>query len=311
MKSSNGMRPGAPGGAPRTLPRQRRSLSLSTTKLAKAPRAMASTITNSAEPSTTALGLEASASAPALTLASTAPAASASRPRVADPPIVDRLSTPGGRSAVASNAAADEDEGVHGGRLNADGAVLPPWACPRAHKIRYQPTTLLWKVHQLPKGMHTACQKLDARRYQSTYSELGLDFRLRGAPKLVRTTTLHQLERDGATVPPREGAKSPAAYKFQHPTWWGCGPKDSEGMKLQSSYEDHGVNFQEMGIGKEQSQSISVGLLDGQFEHKNPFMAQWGRRTEGGTVVYDTSVAAKSGCCARDPNCPKVRTRGF
>lgn len=217
--------------------------------------------------------------------------------------ISDRLSTAGSRKSAP---VVDDDDGMQGGKVNADGAVLPPWSCILAPKIRYQPTTLIWKVHEVPSGMQRALKSLDARRYQPMSQEHGLHFRLRpdAAPPLERIC-------NDKVAAPREGVASPRIHKFEHPTWWGCGPKDLAAMKLTSSYDNHGENWQEQGFGKEQTKSIDVPRLDGEFKHDNPFMSQFHKRIDGGSIVYDTSVADKRGCCLRDPNLPKVRTRGW
>jgi len=224
------------------------------------------------------------------------------------PPAVQKRSAAGSAPNVAK--VAEEDEGVMGGRLNADGAVLPPWSCILNSKIRYQPTTLVWKIHEVPKGMDRAVKALDARRYQPTSADLGLAFRLRDAKPGGSIATLERICCD-KTVPVREGVPTPTVHKFQHPSWWGCGPKDSEAFKLSSTYEDLGENWQEQGIGKELTHSISTPLLDGRFTHQNPFMAQFAGRTDGGCIVYDVSVNGKAGCCARDPKCPRPKKRGW
>jgi len=210
----------------------------------------------------------------------------------------------------------EEDDGVRTGKLNADGAALPPWSCTFHKKIRYQPTTLIWKVHEIPKGMQKAVASLDARRYQPTSADHGLDFRLRhavpGGP-LWESASLERLGKNclEGRAPPREGMASPRVHKWDAPLWWGCGPPLTDDAKLSSSYDDLGLAGQRIGIGKEQTLSKSVPSLDGRFTHDNPFMSQFAFRTPGGGIVYDVSVNAKAGCCARDPNCPKPKSRGF
>lgn len=223
-----------------------------------------------------------------------------------------RLST-GTREVIAPAAVRIEDDTTAcGGKLNADAAVLPPWSCVLNHKIRYQPTTLVWKVHEVPKGMARAVKALDARRYQPMSADHGLHFKHRdakpGAPG--STATLERICRD-SEAPPREGVQTPSKFKWDAPTWWGCGPKESESLKLTSSYEDLGENFQEQGIGKEMTHSISVPMLDGRYVHDNPFMSQFAKRTDGGCIVYDVSVNGKAGCCLRDPKCPRPKPRGW
>jgi len=218
----------------------------------------------------------------------------------------ERLGTGASKKAVV----VEEDDGVRAGKLNAAGAVLPPWSCILHGKVRYQPTTLMWKVHELPNGMQRALKSLDAKRYQPMSAEHGLPFKLRDAVPGGSCPQLERIFRD-ETPAPREGVASPRIHKFAHPTWWGCGPKDSEAQKLSSSYEDLGENFRERGFHMQPTESINVPTLDGRYIHDNPYMAQFGKRTDGGSVVFDVSVCDKRGCCLRDPNCPKVVTRGY
>lgn len=198
-----------------------------------------------------------------------------------------------------------EDDGT-AGRLNKHAAVLPPWSCTLNPKVRYQPTTLVWKVHELPHGMAKACAALDQRRYQPTSADHGLAFRLRDAVLGGATSTLTRIGR-AAKVPPREGVATPRIEPFKHPTWWGCGPK-KEIEKQTSTYEDLGINWQEQDFPKEKlSQSISAPLLDGYYNHCNPFMSHFSKRGPSGEIVCDVSVAGKCGPSARDPKLGRGR----
>jgi hypothetical protein len=212
-----------------------------------------------------------------------------------------RLATGASKSAASAELAPpkeNHDDDGTGGRLDKHGAVLPPWSCTLNPKVRYQPTTLLWRVHELPEGMAKACAALDQRRYQPTSADHGLEFRLRDAVPGGSTATMVRIGQAGR-VPPREGAVTPKIEPFRHPTWWGCGPK-KEVEKLSSTYEDIGTDFHEQEAKNRLTQSISAPLLDGKFNHDNPFMSHFMNRGPSGEIVCDVSVAAKCGPSLRD-----------
>lgn len=219
-----------------------------------------------------------------------------------------RLPTRGQKLAAKADVAPTQqtDDDGTAGRLDRHAAVLPPWSCTLNPKVRYQPTTLIWKVHDMPGGMAKACAALDERRYQPTSADHGLAFRLRDAGPGGSEPTLTRIGRDGK-VPPREGVRTPHVENFKHPTWWGCGPK-KEVEKQTSSYEDLGVNWQEQDFPNDKlSHSISAPLLDGLYKHSNPFMSHFSKRGPSGEIVCDVSVAGKCGPSARDPKLGRGR----
>eukprot|EP00927_Polykrikos_kofoidii_P022285 TRINITY_DN20840_c0_g1_i1.p1 TRINITY_DN20840_c0_g1~~TRINITY_DN20840_c0_g1_i1.p1 ORF type:complete len:366 (-),score=55.07 TRINITY_DN20840_c0_g1_i1:31-1128(-) len=215
-----------------------------------------------------------------------------------------------GGGAAASSAGPNV---VKTGKLSAEAASLPPWSCPLNSSIRYQPTTLVWRVDKLPQGLAKAAKELDSRRYQPTSAEMGLNWRLRDAVPGGAGAT-H--ERIGAGTPAaREGAKTPPVGRTAYPTWWGL-PGGVGGER--PTYEEIGEWFGEKGLIKEEARFDRVPLptdckprLDGRYDHSNPFIAQFGRRGPGGLVVCDVSVCGKGGPGQRDPNCPPPVSRGW
>lgn len=102
----------------------------------------------------------------------------------------------------------------------------------------------------------------------------------------------------------REGVGTPRKGKIDYPTWWGL-PGGTGGDR--STYEDLGEHYAEEGpfmkdrYDQHPLHSDSLPLLNGKYDHDNPFIVQFGRRGPGGLVVYDVSTAAKGGPNLRDP----------
>jgi len=290
----------APGGAPRPVLKSRSGSSTSSLRRLSDDGAGSATSSQarSAKPPQ-----QASTSVAAASVATATPCA----------PVKKTSFKPANKSDVTSQADGDNTtaqpthvrptsgEGNVAGRYNTDAAALPPWSCILAPKIRYQPNTLVWRVNELPKGIAEACATLDQRRYQPTSAEHGLAFRLRDAVPGGSTSTLNRIRPEDERL--REGVATPQLEKWAAPGWWGCGPKKIGNDKLAATYEDLGMNWQEDGFPLKTliQKSVSTPLINGKYDHFNPFMSHFSKRSDGGVIVCDVSVAGKAGPSKRDP----------
>mmetsp|Transcript_96281 Transcript_96281/g.171024 ORF Transcript_96281/g.171024 Transcript_96281/m.171024 type:complete len:285 (-) Transcript_96281:73-927(-) len=215
-------------------------------------------------------------------------------------------------------------------RLKGDAlaTICPPWSTPYCSYVRQQPTTLKYQMCRVSDGLALAQEKLEARRYQPTYADHGLAFRMQQAEKLERGASSGAVEGATPSVKGRraktsgKGAKTTASitsaiptsptaqiqmpkeehkkveYKsMKHPTWWGQAAMMPDPDR--ATYEDLGEYFPRQAqsniAGKEMLRAESVPLLYGQYKHDNPFLGTGApyRRGPGGVVVCDVSLAPK------------------
>eukprot|EP00440_Ansanella_granifera_P031130 gb/GFBE01033804.1/.p1 GENE.gb/GFBE01033804.1/~~gb/GFBE01033804.1/.p1 ORF type:complete len:276 (+),score=42.11 gb/GFBE01033804.1/:1-828(+) len=254
-----------------------------------------------------------------------------------------RLSTPPGSPAKAASQASsrtkklkDADLGNTGNRLQARlqgdalATICPPWSTPYCSYVREQPTTLKHQMTRVSDGLAKAQERLEARRYQPTYADHGLAFRMQqrgagttGEPpapsasdgassssskrRSKSSTNGPKLRVPGAktTIPtspaakvmePKEAESSIAHVPLKHPLWWGQAALPPEPDR--PTYEDLGEYFPRKPVsiaGKEMLRSESVPLLYGKYKHDNPFLGTGApyRRGPGGVVVCDVSLAPK------------------
>mmetsp|Transcript_118546 Transcript_118546/g.347276 ORF Transcript_118546/g.347276 Transcript_118546/m.347276 type:complete len:129 (-) Transcript_118546:21-407(-) len=127
--------------------------------------------------------------------------------------------------------------------------------------------------------MVEAQRRLDSRRFQSTYADHGLAFRLQKA----------QLPVD---IGPPKATQGSTAPTFKPPSWWG----QAGGVEpSRPTYEDLGQGYENQVIigGRELVRSESLPLIYSKYHHHNPFSDRFERRGPGGRIVCDVSVAAK------------------
>ncbi|CAE8647718.1 unnamed protein product [Polarella glacialis] len=196
-----------------------------------------------------------------------------------------------------------------------------PWSEPLQPWVRENPTTLTMEMRKLPQGLCKAQQRLDARRYQPSYADHGLSWRLRDTPLASTEDTRgpggsssSQCRSEGKTPKqssrPKVGALAASAApelsshqsvgaatltpsKQKYPIWWGNGGLAPE--EDRPTYEDLGSWYVR---GKESNKNLSrtrsLPLVHGKYTHENNFLSQFPySRGPGGVVVCDISVAPK------------------
>mmetsp|Transcript_34987 Transcript_34987/g.80560 ORF Transcript_34987/g.80560 Transcript_34987/m.80560 type:complete len:242 (+) Transcript_34987:50-775(+) len=181
-------------------------------------------------------------------------------------------------------------------RLKTDGiaTLCPPWSTPYCSFVREQPTTLKPMMTRVSDGLVHAQEHLETRRYQPTYADHGLDFRMSREPR--REKGSHK----GKTIPSPSGTTvmQPAKealkveYKpLKHPLWWGQAALPAEADR--PTYEDLG-SYYPKAQGKEMQRAESLPVF-AQYRHDNPFVGTGSayRRAPGGGFVCDVSVAEK------------------
>jgi len=153
---------------------------------------------------------------------------------------------------------------------------------------------------RLSDGLVCAQEHLETRRYQPTYADHGLDFRMKrdaqtGDQGLPKARSIPTPSSVSVAKPGQADLK--VAYKpLQHPVWWGQAALPAEIDR--PTYEDLGNYYppQRTTIaGKEMLRAESLPALRGKYKHDNPFLGTGSayRRAPAGGFVCDVSVAEK------------------
>lgn len=179
-------------------------------------------------------------------------------------------------------------------------SLCPPWSTPFCSYVREQPTTLKPQMTRVSDGLVHAQEHLETRRFQPTYADHGLDFRLakqkpsarRGMRKSKSVATTPGVQ----VMEPKKAALTVAYQPMKQPHWWGQSalPKEPD----RPTYEDLGSHYPRNTTtiaGKEMLRAESLPVLNGKYEHDNPFLGTGSayRRAPGGAFVCDVSLAEK------------------
>jgi len=253
--------------------------------------------------------------------------------RLSTPPqqAPSRGSSESGRSANKKKEPVSEGNTANNlqARLKGDSlaTICPPWSTPFCAYVREQPTTLKYQMNRVSDGLALAQEKLEARRYQPTYADHGLSFRMQHAGSLTEgapstavaggSTSLKGRRAKTSSKGTNPNASSTSALPtsptarimkpsdehkkvehkpMKHPTWWGQAALPAEPDR--STYEDLGEYFPRQAetiAGKELLRADSMPLLYGKYKHDNPFLGTGApyRRGPGGVNVCDVSLAPK------------------
>lgn len=176
--------------------------------------------------------------------------------------------------------------------------LCPPWSTPFCSYVREQPTTLRPQMTRVSDGLVHAQEHLETRRFQPTYADHGLDFRLakqkstegRGMRKSKSVPTTQGVQ----VMEPKKAALTVVYQPMKQPLWWGQAALPQEMHR--PTYEDLGSHYPRNTTtiaGKEMLRPESLPLLNGKYEHDNPFLGTGSayRRAPGGSFVCDVSVA--------------------
>jgi len=169
-------------------------------------------------------------------------------------------------SSVASSGRATQKAGC--GQLGqlAEAAVVPPWATP---------------LRPSGKGLTLAAEALQMRRYQPTYADFGLAWRFQNTSRVGQSSSRRALIRPQAAE---------------------CAPsKETDAERYQPNSADFGWWHAEQQQATRNSTPLARStsspggslLLDGKYEHNNPFTASFARRSPGGVIFCDGSVTSK------------------
>ncbi|CAK9065428.1 Hypothetical protein SCF082_LOCUS33484 [Durusdinium trenchii] len=149
-------------------------------------------------------------------------------------------------------------------------------------------------------GLVHAQEHLETRRFQPTYADHGLDFRL-AKQKVTPSQGAHKNKAVPTTpgvsvMEPKQAALTVAYQPMKQPIWWGQAALPPESDR--PTYEDLGSYYPRNTTtiaGKEMLRADSLPLLNGRYEHDNPFLGTGSayRRAPGGGFVCDVSVAEK------------------